>query len=199
MWAYSADVPSFDYNPDAAKQMLDQAGWIVGSDGVRAKNGQRLALVVRTHSEDPDRKQLIQVLQSEFQNIGIDATTNTVEFPALFNDVQNGQYQVIVLGWLSLSDPDRATFRQFTTGGSANYGKYSNPQVDQLLQQARMTLDQAQAKQLYTNAVKQIVDDAPYVFVQVQEYIAMYTPKLQGYVINPVANWLSYRSVSLSA
>ena len=199
MWAYSADVPSFDYNPDTAKQMLDQAGWTAGSDGVRAKNGQRLALVVRTHSEDPDRKSLIQVLQSEFQNIGIDATTNTVEFPALFNDVQAGKYQVIVLGWLSLSDPDRATFRQFTSGGSANYGKYTNPQVDQALQQARMTLDQTEAKQLYTNAVKQIVDDAPYVFVQVQEYIAMYTPKLQGYVINPVANWLSYRSVSLSS
>ena len=63
---------------------------------------------------------------------------------------------------------------------------------------ARATLDQTRAKALYTDAVKQIVDDAPYVFVQYQEYIAMYTPKLQSYVINPVANWLSYRTASLS-
>jgi peptide/nickel transport system substrate-binding protein len=199
MWAYSADVPSYDYSPDKAKQLLDEAGWNAGSDGVRTREGQRLSLTVRTHSEDPDRKQLIQVLQSEFQNVGIEATTNTVEFPAFFQDVQDGKYQVAVIGWLNLSDPDRATFRQFTSDGSANYGKYRNEQVDQLLKTARTTLDQSKARSLYADAVKQIVDDAPYIFVQYQEYIAMYAPKLQGYVINPVANWLSYRSVSMTA
>jgi peptide/nickel transport system substrate-binding protein len=199
MWAYSPDIPSYDYSPDKAKQLLDEAGWNAGSDGVRTKDGQKLSLVVRTHSEDPDRKQLIQVLQSEFQNVGIDASTNTVEFPAFFQDVQDGKYQVGVIGWLNLSDPDRATFRQFTIDGPANYGKYKNDQVDSLLKEARTTLDQNTAKGLYTNAVKQIVDDAPYIFVQYQEYIGMYTPRLQGFVINPVANWLSFKSASLAS
>jgi peptide/nickel transport system substrate-binding protein len=199
MWAYSDDIPSYDYSPDKAKQLLDDAGWKVGSDGIRTRDGQKLSLVVRTHSEDPDRKQLIQVLQSEFQNVGIDATTNTVEFPAFFQDVQDGKYQVGVIGWLNLQDPDRATFRQFTIDGTSNYGKYRNDQVDSLLKQARTTLDQSKAKSLYTEAVKQIVDDAPYIFVQYQEYIAMYTPKLQAYTINPVANWLSFKSASLSS
>ena len=199
MWAYSGDVPSYDYSPDKAKQLLDDAGWTASADGIRTKDGQKLSLVVRTHSEDPDRKQLIQVLQSEFQNVGIDATTSTVEFPAFFQDVQDGKYQVGVIGWLNLSDPDRATFRQFTIDGTANYGKYKNDQVDSLLKQARTTLDHDKAKALYTDAVKQIVDDAPYIFVQYQEYIAMYTPRLQGYVINPVANWLSFKRVSLAS
>jgi peptide/nickel transport system substrate-binding protein len=197
MWAYSPDVPSYDYNVDKAKQLLDEAGWAVGADGIRTKGGQKMSLTVRTHSEDPDRRQLIQVLQSEFQKVGIEATTNTVEFPAFFQDVMEGKYQVGVIGWLNLSDPDRATFRQFTIDGTANYGKYRNEQVDKLLKDARSTLDQARAKTLYTDAIKQIVDDAPYIFVQYQEYIAMYTPRLQGYVVNPVANWLSYKSVSL--
>ena len=166
---------------------------------MRSKDGQPLGLTVRTHSEDPDRKQVIQVLQSEFQNVGIAATTNTVEFPAFFQDVQDGKYQVAVIGWLNLSDPDRATFRQFTVDGTANYGKYRNDQVDKLLKDARTTLDQGQARTLYADAVKQIVDDAPYIFVQYQEYIALSTPKLQGYVVNPVANWLSYKTISLSA
>jgi peptide/nickel transport system substrate-binding protein len=199
MWAYSADVPSYPYNPDRAKALLDEAGWTAGADGIRMKDGQKLALTVRTHSEDPDRKQLIQVLQSEFQKVGIEATTNTVEFPAFFQDVQDGKYQVGVIGWLNLSDPDRATFRQFTIDGTANYGKYKNEQVDKLLKDARATLDQSKAKTMYADAVKQIVDDAPYIFVQYQEYIAMYSPKVQGYVINPVANWLSFKTLSLSA
>ena len=200
MWAYSADVPSYEYDPSKASQLLDDAGWKAGaSDGIRVKDGQKLSLTVRTHSEDPDRKQLIQVLQSEFQKVGIEASTNTVEFPAFFQDVQDGKYQVGVIGWLNLSDPDRATFRQFTVDGTANYGKYKNDQVDKLLKDARTTLDQPKAKTMYADAVKQIVDDAPYIFVQYQEYIAMYSPKVQGYVVNPVANWLSYRKVSLTA
>jgi peptide/nickel transport system substrate-binding protein len=166
---------------------------------MRSKDGQKLSLTVRTHSEDPDRKQLIQVLQSEFQKVGIDATTSTVEFPAFFQDMQDGKYQVGVIGWLNLSDPDRATFRQFTMDGTANYGKYKNDQVDKQLKDARTTLDQSRAKTLYADAVRQIVDDAPYIFVQYQEYIAMYSPKVQGYVVNPVANWLSFKSVSLAA
>jgi peptide/nickel transport system substrate-binding protein len=199
MWAYPADVPSYPYSPDRAKALLDEAGWKVGADGMRVKDGQKMSLTVRTHSEDPDRKQLIQVLQSEFQKVGIDVTTNTVEFPAFFQDVQDGKYQVGVIGWLNLSDPDRATFRQFTIDGTANYGKYKNEQVDKLLKDARATLDQSKAKTMYADAVKQIVDDAPYIFVQYQEYIAMYSPKVQGYVVNPVANWLSFKTLSLSA
>jgi peptide/nickel transport system substrate-binding protein len=199
MWAYPADVPSYPYSPDRAKALLDEAGWKAGADGIRVKDGQKLSLTVRTHSEDPDRKQLIQVLQSEFQKVGIDATTNTVEFPAFFQDVQDGKYQVGVIGWLNLSDPDRATFRQFTIDGTANYGKYKNEQVDKLLKDARATLDQSKAKTMYADAVKQIVDDAPYIFVQYQEYIAMYSTKVQGYVVNPVANWLSFKTLSLSA
>jgi len=198
MWAYTPDIPSYDYNPDKAKQLLDESGWKAGPDAVRAKDGTRMELTVRTHSEDPDRRQLIQVLQSELQKVGIDTKTNTVEFPAYFADVMAGKYQVGVIGWLNLADPDRATFRQFTIDGAANYGKYRNEQVDRLLKDARATLDQAKAKQLYTDAVRLIVDDAPYIFVQVQEYIAMYTPKLQDYVINPVANWMSMRKVSIS-
>ncbi|HEY1295684.1 MAG TPA: ABC transporter substrate-binding protein, partial [Chloroflexota bacterium] len=53
MWAYSPDIPSYDYSPDKAKQLLDDAGWKAGADGIRTKDGQKLSLVVRTHSEDP--------------------------------------------------------------------------------------------------------------------------------------------------
>jgi len=199
MWAFPPDVPAYDYSPDKAMALLEEAGWKAGSDGTRSKDGQKLSLTVRTHSEDPDRKQVIQVLQSEFQKVGIDATTNAVEFPAFFQDMQEGKFQVGVVGWLNLSDPDRATFRQFTSDGTANYGKYRNDQVDKLLKEARTTLDQSRARTLYADAVKQIADDAPYIFLQYQEYIAMHTPKLQGYQVNPVANWLSFKSVFLAS
>lgn len=197
MWAYSDDLPEYDYDPEKAAALLDEAGWEMGPDGIRTKDGQPLKLTVRTHAEDPDRRQVIEVLQAEFAAAGIEADTNVVEWPTYFTDVQEGNYQVGVVGWLNLANPDRATFRQFTIDGPANYGSYVNEEVDGLIKQARTTLDQDAAKELYQQAVRIIVEEAPYLFLQHQEYIAMFPDTLQGFVPNPVVNFRSMKDVTI--
>src|SRR5581483_1697940 len=197
MWAYTSDLPSYDYDPAKDAQLLDEAGWKVGADGIRTKDGKPLALTIRTHSEDPDRRQLIELLQSVFQNAGIKADTNAVDFPTYFADIQAGKYQLAVIGWLNLANPDQAMFRQFTVGGSANYGKCNDDQASNLIKQARGTLDQAKAKDLYAQAAKLVVQDAFYIFVQYQEYITMYRKDLQGFVPNPVQNFRVMKNVSI--
>ncbi len=197
MWAYSDDIPTYDYNPDKAKALLDDAGWKVGAGGIRMKNGQPLKLTLRTHTEDPDRRQVIEVLQAEFSQVGIQADTNVVDFATLNNDMTAGKYQFAVIGWLNLANPDRAMFRQFTIDGAGNYGKYNNPTVDKLIKDARATLDQAKAKDLYLTATKQIIADAPYIFLQYQEYIAIYKSNLNGFVMNPVQSFYSLKDVTL--
>ncbi|HEX9077004.1 MAG TPA: ABC transporter substrate-binding protein [Anaerolineae bacterium] len=197
MWAYSADLPSYDYDPTKAKSLLDDAGWKAGADGMRSKDGKPLKLTLRTHTEDPDRRQVIEVLQAEFTKAGIQADTNVIDFATMLNDMTAGKYQVAVIGWLNLANPDRAMFRQFTIGGAGNYGKYNNPDVDKLIKDARTTLDQAKAKDLYQTATRQIVQDAPYIFLQYQEYITIHKANLNGFVMNPVQYFYSLKDVSL--
>lgn len=189
MWAYTADLPSYNYDPDKAAQLLEEAGWKLGADGKRSKDGTPLKLTIRTHSEDPDRRQLIEVLQAEFTNVGIEADTNAVDFATYFADVQAGKYQLGVIGWLNLANPDQAMYRQFTADGAGNYGHCNNEEASNLIKQARATLDQAKAKELYAQAAKIVVDNAFYIFVQYQEYISMYRKDLQGFVANPVQNF----------
>ncbi len=198
MWAYNPDIEAPSYDPERAAELLDEAGWTLGDDGIRRKDGQPLALTVRTHSEDPDRRQIIEVLQAEFSQAGIQADTNVVEWPSYFNDIQNGNYQVGVIGWLNLTNPDRAMFRPFTIDGPANYGSYENAEVDRLIREARQTLDQEEAKQMYQEAARIIVDEVPYIFLQYQEYIAIYDDALEGFVPNPVVNWRSMKDVTLN-
>lgn len=198
MWAYSADLPSYDYDPTKAKSLLDDAGWKAGADGMRSKDGKPLKLTLRTHTEDPDRRQVIEVLQAEFTKAGIQADTNVIDFATMLNDMTAGKYQVAVIGWLNLANPDRAMFRQFTIGGAGNYGKYNNPDVDKLIKDARTTLDQAKAKDLYQTATRQIVQDAPYIFLQYQEYITIHKANLNGFVMNPVQYFYSLKDVSLA-
>ncbi len=189
MWAYTDDLPSYDYDPDKAAQLLDEAGWKLGPDGKRTKDGQPLKLTVRTHSEDPDRRQLIEVLQAELTNVGIEADTNAVDFATYFADIQAGKYQMGVIGWLNLANPDQAMYRQFTVDGAGNYGHCNNEEISNLIKEARATLDQEKAKELYAQAAKMIVENAFYIFVQYQEYINMHRKDLQGLVMNPVQNF----------
>lgn len=197
MWAFTEDLPSYDYDPEAARALLDEAGWVLGADGKRTKDGQPLSIVVRTHSEDPDRRQVVEVLQAVLAAEGVDATTNIVDWPTFFSDVQAGNYQMAVVGWLNLNNPDAAFFRQFTDGGAANYGKCVDPELDKLIKDARATLDQDAAKELYTQAATKVVENAFYIFLQYQEYIAMHKDGLQGLVINPVQNYNSMSQVSI--
>lgn len=197
MWAYSDDLPSYTYDPDKAAQLLDEAGWTLGADGKRTKDGQPLKITVRTHSEDPDRRQLIEVLQAELANVGIEADTNAVDFATYFADIQAGKYQMGVIGWLNLVNPDYAMFRQFTIDGAANYGKCNNEEASNLLKEARATLDQEKAKELYAQAARIVVENAFYLFVQYQEYITMHRQDMQGYVMNPVQNFRTLKDVTL--
>ena len=198
MWAFTGDVTGYDYDPQKAAALLDEAGWELDSDGIRAKDGQPLALTVRTHSEDPDRRQVIEVLQAEFANAGIQADTNVAEWPSYFADIQEGNYQVAIIGWLNLTNPDRAMSRAFTLDGPSNYGKYENAEVDRLILEARATLNQDEAKAMYQQASRLIAADAPYIFLQYQEYIAIYRDNLQGFSPNPVVNWRSMKDVTLN-
>ncbi len=197
MWAYTEDLPSYDYSPTKAAQLLDDAGWKAGADGKRSKGAQPLKLTLRTHTEDPDRRQVIEVLQAEFTKAGIQADTAVNDFATMLNDMTASKYQIAVIGWLNLANPDRAMFRQFTIGGAGNYGKYNNPDVDKLIKDARTTLDQNAAKALYVKASQQIVQDAPYIFLQYQEYIVIHNTKVNGFVMNPVQYFGALKDVTL--
>jgi peptide/nickel transport system substrate-binding protein len=197
MWAYTDDLPSYDYSTTKAAQLLDDAGWKAGADGKRAKGGQPLKLTLRTHTEDPDRRQVIEVLQAEFTKAGITADTGVNDFATMINDMTAGKYQIAVVGWLNLSHPDRAMFRQFTIGNPNNYGKYNNADVDKLIKDARTTLDQNAAKALYVKASQQVVTDAPYIFLQYQEYITIHSTKVNGFVMNPVQYFGGMKDVTL--
>jgi peptide/nickel transport system substrate-binding protein len=86
----------------------------------------------------------VEFLQALFEAAGVKATAQISDWPSFStNYVQQGKHQIALLGWLNIVDPDRLMFAQFSTGGPTNWGGYSNPEVDKLLQEGRSTLDQA--------------------------------------------------------
>ncbi|MEA2515663.1 MAG: peptide/nickel transport system substrate-binding protein [Thermomicrobiales bacterium] len=196
-WWY-ADVADQAYDPAAAAKLLTDAGWAKNADGVYEKDGQKLTIVLKTHSEDPNRIQILEFLQNVFKEHGVDASVETTEWPTYIAAVQQHDYQIALIGWLRLIDPDYAMYAQFRCDGGLNWGGYCDPKLDDLLAQGRANADQTQRAELYQQVATTVVDQVYYDVLLYQGYIVATRDNVTGFVPNPSGSWKSLTVTSLS-
>ena len=173
-WAYDANYKPYGANIAKAKEYLKAGG---KPDG--------FTFDFKVGSGSPVTTQLAQLLKDQLAKAGITANIVQEERAALSNDQNTGNFQMLIFGWSGRPDPDGNLYNIFHTGGGLNYGGYSTPAVDDLLEKARAAGDQAQRKDLYQQAQKLIVDDAAMAFYSfVPAYLVM-QPKVQGVQLYP--------------
>ncbi len=149
-WAYDGDVARYPHDPERARQLLDEAGY-------PAKNGVRFHITMKTSTEESTRL-LAAVLQQQLREVGIALDIRSFESATFLADVTKGAYQIHSLRWIGGNqDPDMFE-NVFATSSfapkRANRTFYSNPRVDELIQEGRSTLDQANAKSSTTRFSK---------------------------------------------
>jgi peptide/nickel transport system substrate-binding protein len=168
-WAYDPSQKIYD-KPDPAKAKATATGF---SFTLKTANTQ-------------DSIQTGQLIQAQLAKAGITVNVLPEEFGKLTLETRvQHQFDAALSGWSGRIDPDGNMYAFFHTGGSFNDGRYSNPQVDQLLEQARATTDQAKRKQLYQDAQKIIVGDAAYVFTTDPTVPQISSKKVQGFTLIP--------------
>lgn len=191
-WAYTEDVPQFGYDPEKAKALIAEAGYTdTDGDGFVDKDGQVLEIELATHTEDPNRIQAVEYLQNEFSKNGIKTSVSTTEWSTFSNNMMEGKFDVALLGWLNLFDPDRATYNQFYSESGNNYGKYANPKVDELLQQGRSVSDQEQRKEIYKEIAQIVNEEVPYNVLLYQGYVVIHSKNLSGFEASPNGSFYS--------
>ena len=163
------------YSTDAAK-----AKALLAQAGVHS-----LSMDLMVTNQYPETVTAAQVIAAELKPIGITVKIRTLDFATWLDEEGKGHFDSFMLGWLGNIDPDDFYYAQQHTGGSFNFQKYSNPQVDKLLDKARTTTDVAQRKSLYDQAAKMIVDDASYIYLYNPDVIQGYSDKLHGYTVRP--------------
>lgn len=186
-WAYTDEVESYEYDIKKGKELLEQAGYSYSdADGFTDNDGNKLEIELATHTEDPNRIQAVEYIQNELMENGIETNVTTTEWSTFSDDLMNGSYQVALLGWLNLYDPDRATYNQFHSESGSNYGKYNNPKVDELLEEARSINDQDKRKELYQEVAQIVNEEVPYNVLLYQGYVVIHSKDLSGF--EPVPN-----------
>ncbi|KAB2330867.1 peptide-binding protein [Bacillus mesophilum] len=183
-WAYNPDVPKFEYDVEKAKQMLADAGWTPGDDGILEKDGERFSFEVKTNQGNKVREDIVVILQQQLKEVGIEIVPQIVEFSSLIADIDPGvwNFEGIVLGWSLGTDPDPSgIFHTKEIEAGLNFTAYSNPDLDVLMDQSLQELDKEKRKEQIGQVQQGLAEDQAYTFLYYPEEFRALPANLQGY------------------
>jgi peptide/nickel transport system substrate-binding protein len=185
-WAFSAEVRQPLYDPAGAEALLDELGYRDGDgDGVRERGGQKLAFELATHGEDVNRVQTVEYLQNHLKKFGVDVRLRVTDWPSFSMRRDASDYDVILLGWTQLVDPDKLLYDQFHSQGGLNWGRYRNARIDELLERGRASLDRSERASLYREAATILAAEVPYYVLSYQGYHLFHSKRLEGFEPDP--------------
>ena len=186
IWPYWKGVEEmYRYDPAKARQMLDQAGWKPGADGVRAKDGVRLKTVVAV-KDDPQALDMLQVMQASLKQVGMELEIRPMALAASEDLARKGENGMTFMDWRG-TDPDILTLHYHSRNiGGWNMGWFKDPTMDKLLDDAREEMNRAKRQKMYEDAQKYIMEQAATfpLFNQVQPDVAAAVVKNMAFDAN---------------
>jgi peptide/nickel transport system substrate-binding protein len=170
---------TYTYDPAKAQQLLDQAGWTMGSNNVREKDGQPFAIKCLI-STQPEYASIAQILQAQFKTMGIQMDIETIAGTALTAALRKGD-QNVDFKIAVYQDPDiiGIYFGSSSIGGF-NYAQFKDPDMDALFAKGVETIDPEARKQVYSQASRELLEKAPMVPIYYLSNLTAATTKLQG-------------------
>ncbi len=182
-----AKAPQFDQ--EAAKTLLEEAGWVEGDDGIREKDGVKMQPQLYTNTS-ATLGQLATLIQGQLRNVGVDVVINQLETAALLDFTPKGEHDMLLLTW-GWSDPD-VLFLFLSTDrmGSSNRVHYSNPDFDALLVEGKQTLDQDARMEVYYKAQEILLEDLPWVPLYMPITKTAVNKRVKGLQVFPTGGFL---------
>ena len=178
---YNPDVQSYEFDPEKAKELLDEAGWKEGSGGVREKDGVKAQFTMMVFQGDTQRRPEAEIAQQWWSDVGIQCDLQEGITSDILAGLVDGEYDAGLFNWVyggSGGDPDARD--TLGTGGANNFFNYSNEEVDQLLQDGIRELDEAKRVDIYKRIQEIIADEVPFLFLLNFQNIAFYANRVKG-------------------
>ncbi|EEB82848.1 peptide ABC transporter substrate-binding protein [Roseobacter sp. GAI101] len=166
---YNPDLPKHAFDIEKANTLLDDAGWVPGDDGVRAKDGVRLSFSNSTTSGNHLREQTQQFMQQTLGQIGIEMTIENLPPAVMWGEYWSmSKFDSVIVGIVFTTGADADVTVRFSSdaipaqgGRGSNTGQYKNTQVDKLLQEAGQIFDQQKRKDIYREVQEIVRGDLP--------------------------------------
>ena len=188
---HNPNIQAPEFSIEQANQILEDAGYTMGSDGVREKDGTRLEFRLQFPSDEASYPRIADLLADWFSQIGIQATPEAVDPDTLIASTTFvGDYDLVIWGWGSDPDPDFILSvmltDQFVEGGWSDSG-YHNPEYDQLYLEQQAAVDRDERQELIWEMQEMVYNDRPYIVLFYSKSLEAYrSDRFTGFVESPL-------------
>ncbi|HWI63722.1 MAG TPA: ABC transporter substrate-binding protein [Symbiobacteriaceae bacterium] len=189
-WGYTLDVEPYDYNPEKSAQLLDQAGWKLGKDGIREKDGKKLSLrLIYPNVGNPVRQATAPFFQQMMKKIGVDIQLVGYDWTAINTKVfEEYDFDLYFIGFqLGNSDPDPTGLwdKQSIAPGAYNAARWWTEKSEQLIAAGKRTGDIEQRMEIYHEWQQHFSEEMPAVIFYAVNSILVSNKRLQNFKPGP--------------
>jgi len=189
-WAYNLDVQPLPFDPQKAIALLREAGFNPGPDGVMQKDGKKLTLSLKVPIEKESEavKRVVLAFQNYLKNIGAAVKVEFKEWQAWKESVfLEHDFDIVFASWVFDDSADISSLFHSAEIGSwkNNFGAYSNPEVDGLIVESKLTLDHEKRRTINRKLHAILSDEAPYTFLWTLTNYSGHHKKLRRVAIHP--------------
>ncbi|BBZ29249.1 ABC transporter substrate-binding protein [Mycolicibacterium madagascariense] len=159
----------YRHDIDQAKRLLQEAG------------AHPTSMDMLVTSQYPETVTAAQVIADNLAPLGIAVHIRTVDFATWLDEQNSGHFDMLMMGWLGNIDPDDFYYAQHHTNGTSNAQKFSNPEVDRLLDAGRVETNRQVRQRDYATAATIIADQVSYIYLYNPSVVQAWTTRLSGY------------------
>jgi peptide/nickel transport system substrate-binding protein len=183
-WAYTSEgIDTYDYNPERAAELLAEAGWQPGPDGVLEKDGMRLEFEFLVPEGSRQTEQMALLFQQNMEDLGIKVNLVFMEFSAAVDRVDAREFDTFTMGWSLGVDPDPYGIWHSTS--LWNDPGFYNDESDRLLEAGRRETDPAKRKEIYGEWQRLINRELPTMFLSYGVTISAVNQRVKGIDTDP--------------
>jgi len=185
---YHNGVAPWPFDPDAAKALLDEAGWKdADGDGVRDQDGVAFRFEMLYNTGRPATEQLMTVFQEELKYAGVNMVLHPLEWATFLESMTKGDFDAYSAGWVLplYPDPYSTWHSSQTQEGGYNRVWFENAEADRLIEDARVEFDRDQRIKLYHRLHEILHDEQPYTFLHCPAELVAVDKRFHGIKVYP--------------
>ncbi len=207
VWGSKYPLNEYKFDPTKANQMLDAAGWVKGSDGIRAKGGVKMSFDYATTAGNKIREQVTQLAAADLKNIGIQANLKYVPASDYFADngyLAQRQFDLAEYAWILDVDPGVGGLYASTliptpdnNYSGQNYPGYKNPTFDQLNTQSNAEIDQSKRAPIFAQMQQIWNTDLPSLPLFTRLNIEVHKSNLVNWDVSSGTTYNTYKAAAM--
>ncbi len=191
---YEPNVKEYPFDPAQAEALLEEAGWVMGSDGVREKDGTRLSFTCTVITGDQARKPEAELAQQYLAPVGIEMLIAEAPIATIQEGQREGTIDMSLYNWTyggGSGEPDPSV--TLKTGVRNNWNLWSNARVDELCDMGLAETDPEKRKVIYSEIQQIVAEEVPMLFIKFWDWFTIFNKRIKGLPEDPLVATAIYQ------